>query len=359
MYALMDAPPDDTPAPPRPWWRKPVVWIGFVISGLAVGIFFVKFDMGEVRTSLARADGWAMAFAALVFLASYLVRGLRWKLLLHPLKVLPWSRVRDVLMVGFMLNCTLPARAGEIARPLLLWKLCGTSRRGGLATVGVERIFDGFCLVGMLSAVALVFEVPSGIRDAGYVVTAVMTAGLAIVLWLAFHHTSAFAAADRALFFLPQHARERVLGFFERFVAGTGALRQPRLVLGVGLTTLCIWCMEVVVYLTVMRGFGIELPVWCSVIVMAAVNFSIAVPSAPAYIGVYEAGCGGAVVALSRLLAYPMTWEQALSYAIGLHLLVVAVIIGAGLVLMWRLGLSLGDLTSKSRGSKGSTASES
>ncbi len=322
-----------------------MVWIGFAISGLAVAVFIYKFDMGEVRRSLAQANGWSMALAGLVFLTSYLVRGLRWKLLLHPLKVLPWSRVRDVLMVGFMLNCTLPARAGEIARPLLLWKLCGTSRRGGLATVGVERIFDGFCLVGMMSLVALAFEVPQGIRDAGYVVTAVMTTGLAVVLWLAFHPTSAFAVADRVLFFLPRRTRDRVLAFFERFVAGTGALRQPRLVLGVGLTTLCVWGLEIVVYLSVMRGFGIELPLWCSVIVMAAVNFSIAVPSAPAYLGVYEAGCGGAVVALSRLLAYPMTWERALSYAIGLHLLVVAVIVGAGLVLMWRLGLSFGDLT--------------
>ena len=342
----MDAPVDSpAPRPPRPWWRKPVVWIGFVISGLAVAVFFVKFDMSEVRDSLVRARWWTMALASGVFLGSYMVRGLRWKLLLSPLKVLPWARVRDVLMIGFMLNCTLPARAGEIARPLLLWKVCGTSRRGGLATVGVERIFDGLCLVGMLSLVAVAFEVPPKIRDAGAVVTAIMILGLALVLWLAFHHTSLFSVLTRALFFLARGHRQRVVGFLERFVDGTRSLRDPGLVLRSGALTVCIWSLEVVVYYTVMRGFDIQLPLWCVVIVMAAVNFSIAVPSAPAYLGVYEAACGGAVVALSRLLSYPMTWELALSYAISLHLLVAATIIGAGLALMWRLGLRFSDLT--------------
>ena len=326
-----------------------MVWVGFAISGLAVGVFIAKFDMSKVSESLQQVQWWSMALAGAVFLSSYMIRGLRWKLLLHPLKVLPWGPVRDVLMIGFMLNCTLPARAGEFARPLLLWKVCGTSRRAGLATVGLERIFDGFCLVGMLSLVSMVFEVPPGIRHTGFVITVIMTVGLALVAWLAYHHVSFFRVADIGLFFLPARIRARVLDFFERFVDGTHALRDPRLVLGTGLLTLCIWGLEIPVYLLVMRGFGIELPLWCVVIVLAAVNFSIAVPSAPAYVGVYEAACGGTVMALSSLLSYPMSWELALSYAISLHLLVVACIVGAGLVLMWRLGLKFGDLTKASR----------
>ena len=357
MNGSMVTPSDEAgpPKQPRPWWRRPTVWIGFAISGLTVGVFLAKFDMGKVRDSLLQVQWWSMALAGAVFFGTYMIRGLRWKLLLHPLKVLPWSLVRDVLMIGFMLNCTLPARAGEFARALLLWKVGGTSRRGGLATVGVERIFDGFCLVGMLSLVAVAFEVPAGIRRTGYVITAIMTTGLVLVVWLAFHHTSFFAVLDRVLFFLPGGPRARVVGFFERFVEGTHALRDPGLVLKAGLLTASIWGLEVLVYLTVMRGFGIQLPLWCVVIVLAAVNFSIAVPSAPAYVGVYEAACGGTVMALSSLLSYPMSWELALSYAISLHLLVVACIVGPGLLMMWRLGLSFGDLTGRSKDEEGQT----
>ena len=324
----------------------PTVWIGFTISALAVGIFIAQFDMRLVRDSLMRVRWWSLLLGGLVFLGSYMVRGLRWKYLVQPLQRIPWSQARDVLMVGFMLNCTLPARAGEVARAFILWRVAGTSRRGGLATVGVERIFDGFCLVGMVSLVGLAFEVPSQIRHGSYVVSAIMTVGLALVLWLAFHHSSFFVVFSRALFFVPGGPRARFTGFFERFVDGTRALRDPGLMLRVGLLTMTVWGLEVLVYLSVMRGFDIQLPLWCVVMVLAAVNFSIAVPSAPAYLGVYEAACGGAVVALSAMLGYPMTWELALSYSIALHLTVFVCIVGPGLILMWNLGLRFTDLTS-------------
>ena len=324
-----------------------MVWIGCAISTLVMVVFVYKFDMGKVRDSLMLVQWWSMALAGVVFICSYMIRGLRWKLLLHPLRVLRWGQVWEVLMVGFMLNNTLPARAGELARPLLLWKLHGTSRRGGLATVGVERIFDGFCIVSMLSLVALAFEVPSEIRHTGHVVTAIMVAGLVVVVWLAFRPASFFNVVRDFLFFLPERFREKVVGFFQRFVEGTHALRDAGLVLRVGLLTVVVWVLEVVVYLTVMRGIGIQLPPWCAVIVLAAINFSIAVPSAPAYIGVYEAACGGAVVLLSSMLSYPMTWELALSYSISVHLLLVVCIVGPGLALMWRLGLRFSDLTGR------------
>ena len=159
---------------PRPLWRKPVVWVGFILSGLAMGTFIALFDLGQVSRSLMRADpGW-MGLASAAFLISFLARSLRWKLLITPMKTLPFGQVRDVLWTGFMVNSLLPARAGEIARPLILWKVAGTSRRGGLASVGVERIFDGLVLVSLISLLAYLFEVPRWARNMGHITTAVL-----------------------------------------------------------------------------------------------------------------------------------------------------------------------------------------
>ena len=330
------------PKPPRPLWRRPSVWVGFLLSALAIGTFVALFDLGQVSRSLLQADMSLMGVASLFFIGTYFIRGYRWKLLLAPMKRLPYGQVRDVLWTGFMVNCLLPARAGEIARPLVLWKVAGTSRRGGLASVGVERIFDGIVLVGLISVIGSMFRVPGWARSMGHVTAAVLTVALIVCVWLAFHHHSFFAVAERALFFLPEGVRGRVLGFFRRFVDGTRALRDPRLVAGVGAITLVVWGMEVVVYHTVMLAFGVNLPLWAAALCLAVTNFGIAVPSAPGYVGVFEAACGGVLMALG------VDKELALSYAIGLHLLMFVCVVGGGLFWMWRLGLNLRDVSGQS-----------
>ena len=323
----------------RPLWRKPTVWIGFILSGLAMGTFIALFDLGEVSRSLLKADLRWMGLASVVFLVSFLARSLRWQLLISPMKKLPYGQVRDVLWTGFLVNSLLPARAGEIARPLILWKVAGTSRRGGLASVGVERIFDGLVLVSLISLLAYLFEVPAWARNMGHITTAVLVVALTVVVWLAFHHTSFFAMGERALFFLPDHWRKKVLGFFERFVEGTRSLRDPRLVVSVLAVTLTIWSLELVVYHSVLQAFGIQLPFWAAGLALTVTNFGIAAPSAPSAVGVFEAACSGAVIALG------LDRELALAYAIGLHLMMFVWVVGVGLILMWRLGLTLKDVT--------------
>ena len=324
---------------PRPLWRKPVVWVGFILSGLAMGTFIALFDLGQVSRSLMRADpGW-MGLASAAFLISFLARSLRWKLLITPMKTLPFGQVRDVLWTGFMVNSLLPARAGEIARPLILWKVAGTSRRGGLASVGVERIFDGLVLVSLISLLAYLFEVPRWARNMGHITTAVLVAALIVVVWLAFHHRSFFATGERALFFLPARWRRKILGFFERFVEGTQSLRDPRLVLGVLAVTLTVWSLELVVYHSVLRAFDIQLPFWAAGLALTVTNFGIAAPSAPSAVGVFEAACSGAVIALG------LDPELALAYAIGVHLMMFFWVVGVGQILMWRLGLKFKDVT--------------
>lgn len=316
-----------------------MVWAGFCVSGVAVATFIMLFDMGQVYRSLIRANGWAMALAGVVFLLSYLIRALRWRILLTPLARLPYGQVRDVLLTGFMVNCLFPARIGELARALVLGRVAGVSRRGALASVGVERIFDGLCLIGILSTLGLLFEVPPWTRRLGHITSLILVVILGVVVWLAFHHRSFFLVFDRALFFLPARIRQRVTGFFERFVIGTRALRSPWLVAQTVILSLLIWGLEIVVYLTVLRGFGIDLPAWSAALALVITNFSIATPSAPGYVGLFEAGCSGAVIALG------LDKELALSYAIGIHLLLFSIVVVSGLISMFHLGLRFGDLT--------------
>jgi uncharacterized protein (TIRG00374 family) len=319
-----------------------LVWVGFALSSLAIATFLALFDFGQVYASLLQVRLWVLPVAAAVFLASYAVRTWRWKLLLAPLGNFPFGVCRDVLLTGFMVNNLVPARAGELARALALWRVTGASRRGSLATVGIERLFDGMVLIAILSVIGLFFDVPSWARQLGHAMTVMLACLAGLAGWLAFHHRSLFWAIEKVLlFFLPARISRKVTTFIERFVGGTRSLRSPGLMAGVLLLTCTVWAMEVTVYTLVMRGFGIALPPWAAAIALVATNFGIAVPSGPAHVGVYEAALGGALIGLG------VDKERALSYAIGMHLLLFVCITTTGLLLMWRLGLRLGDLTGR------------
>jgi len=323
----------------RSWWRKPLVWVGFALSGLALVTFVALFDVLWVWRSLLQLEVGHLLLAVALFLGSYMVRSLRWMLLLRPLGRYPFGQVRDVLLTGFMVNNLLPVRAGELARALVLWRVAGASRRGSLATVGVERLFDGMVLVGLLTLVGWLFDVPPWIGRAGRITTVVLAALGTVTIWLAHAHHSLLWVIERLLFFLPGRARRRVMSFIERFVDGTAILRSPALTGAVLALSLVVWAMELTLYLVMMRGFGIAAPLWVAAITLVATNFGIAVPSAPGHLGVYEAACSGALIAVG------VDKERALSYAIGLHLMMFVCITGSGLLLMWRLGLRLRDVT--------------
>ena len=322
----------------KPWYAQPLVWIGFGISGLAVASFLWLFDAGLVYRSLAGLQAWFMAPAAAAIICAFLLRAFRWRLLLRPVASVPLGQVRDVLMTGFMVNNVLPARAGELARALVLWKVAGTSRRATLATVATERLFDVALLIGILSLLGLLFDVPPWTRQLG-LLTVVLLGGIcAGVVWLAAHHRSLFWFAGRLLFFLPDQRRHKVLAFMERFVDGTRALRDPGLcVRALGLSAL-IWAMEVAAYYIILRSLHIDLPLWAAALTMVVANFGIAAPSAPGYVGVFDAACSGALIALG------VDNELALSYAIAVHLLLYVTVTGSGLLAMWHLELSLSEV---------------
>ena len=341
--------PDETPKPAA-WWRSPAVWIGFIISGLAIAMFVALFDLRKVGRLLLTVSWAHVALSVVIFAAAFMVRSFRWRMLLMPMAKLPFGKVRDVLIVGYMVNLLLPARIGEVARALALWKVAGTSRRATLTTIGMARLFDGCLLLLLLLLIGALFELPAWTRNLTSVFFVFMGTVLVVAVWLAFAERSFFVVMDRVLFFVPARARAAVVGFFRRFAAGTHVLREPKLVLGCGTATVLVWILEFFVYFTMMRGFAIDLPPWAALLAMVVTNIGIAAPSAPGYVGVYEAACSSAVIAMG------LDKELALSYAIGVHLMMYTFLVVTGQVLMWRLGLKLTDITGRSGNSPAESA---
>jgi len=316
-----------------------MIWIGLGLSALAIVTLACAFDWRAIGAAMLQLRWWAPLASLAFFLGNLVVRGLRWRLLLSPLTRLPQAQVRDALIVGFMVNNLVPARAGELARALIVGRLGGFTGRAGLASVAVERLLDGFSLLASLVVLALLFPAPPWTLRFAATAAVVLAALAAALVWLALHDRSFFAALGRLLFFVPAAPRERAIAWLRRFVDGTRAVRSPRVLLGGALLSLVIWLLEAGSYTSMLRGLPIAAPAWAGTFALIVANLGIAIPSGPSNVGVFEAACAGALLALG------VRGELALAYALCLHLLHFSTVILLGLPLMWRLGLRLSDLS--------------
>ena len=106
--------------------------------------------LGTVR------PGWLIA-ATLVYLSSFPIRALRWRLILRVQKVLSLRDLLASVFVGYMANNVLPARVGEIYRAHFLGRRARMSRSGVAASIVVERTLDGLMLVCVILLVLVLF----------------------------------------------------------------------------------------------------------------------------------------------------------------------------------------------------------
>ncbi len=83
--------------------KKARIWIGIVISIIALAIAFRKIDLSQVWAAITRVNYWFLAASLLPLLLFVVLRAYRWRLLFYPKQGL---RIRNLLAV---INHRLPA----------------------------------------------------------------------------------------------------------------------------------------------------------------------------------------------------------------------------------------------------------
>lgn len=249
------------------------------------------------------AVAWLVASLLLYALAT-LLRGERWHRLLRGSSV---DRGRGesyrLTAVGYMGNNTLPARAGDVMRVMML----GAPRRIVLGTVVAERVLDALALASIFAFV--VAERGLAFGPLPYVVAAGAVAAVsAVVLWRV-------APRSRRLLVAREWLRPAMVA--------TGALagRRGFVLLAVSLV---VWLFEASVYLTVGSAAGVSLGITGALYVVALTNLSALIPAAPGYVGTFDAAV---------LLALGSLHLPALGYLLVLRFVLFVPITVVGLAL--------------------------
>ena len=104
----------------------------------------------DIWDPLKTARYWWLIPGVGVYFIGVWVRSWRWHYLLRPLKAISTPKMFPIVAIGYMGNNIYPARAGEILRAVILKRKEGISISASLATIVVERVFDGVVMLGFV-----------------------------------------------------------------------------------------------------------------------------------------------------------------------------------------------------------------
>ena len=125
------------------------VWLGFLVSVFFLWFAFKDMDFVAVKEAFLQAKYWPLFFVAVLLLVAHVFRTLRWQVILSPTKHVPFWTIFSFQMIGFMILNVLPLRIGEVVKAYLLSRKEKIAGSLVLATVVVERIFDGFVVASL------------------------------------------------------------------------------------------------------------------------------------------------------------------------------------------------------------------
>lgn len=328
-------------------------WLGAAISAVFLGLFFWKIDPRATVNAIKEANYWWLAPAVGAYFIAVLFRTLRWHYLLLPMKSIRAGRLYPIVVIGYMANNLLPVRLGEFVRAFFVGQKEGVSKSAALATIIIERVFDGVFLLILALVVWPFLPVADLLRD--FAGTVHLSQGLVVFLIsapfilvtvvffaVAFSPALGHRLVGIALAFVPGKFKGGAERLALGFIDGLASLRSPRRVLAVVALTAPVWLMEALMYYLIALGFHVDVPFHGILMSASASNLATSLPSSAGGVGPFE------LITKLSLQAMNVSGEVAAAYAIVLHVALLAPVTLLGLFFLWQQNVSFGEVARQS-----------
>ena len=304
--------------------RKSIKFILLFLFAIFIFWFFGRnLDWQEVSQSLRKANAFYLILAVLVVCLGYLLRAIRWQVLLAPITDSSLKELFATTTLGFT-AIFLIGRIGEIVRPMWLPMRDPRVRPStALITLGVERIFDLASLICFFSINLLFFTAPAGREtEFGYVKLAgnLMLVGV-IVGFLALYFYQKYSVqfidwferwANKIL--IPKKIQRVFLSLFKQLATSLEVLKDWREIAAVIFWTILLWFSIAIPTWLVILAFGLPLSFTDSLFVMGWAAIGSVVPTPGGAAGAFHA------VTANSLMFLNVSQNDAAATSIAMHL---------------------------------------
>lgn len=312
---------------------------GTVAAIVVILILFAVFvDWRMVVDQLRRSDWRYLVAASVALVIGLALYAARWRALLTT--KLRWRSTFHAANVGHAVNTLIPMRAGEPARIVMLGRSESASIAEVTSSVVVERLFEQIMrLTAFTSAVA----VGVGLTiSPGTIVGALAFVSLALggMIWLIRNRESVLARWPVVLARIPRVTEPGARSLLGSVLAGFAGIATPRQFITGLAWSLLTWACFAIFHALALLALQLNLPA-PQLLSMSLGALALAPPSAPTQPGVYHASV---VVPLTAIGFDDATLT---AYAVILHALQMAWMVGLGLWALWQSGASAKELFQK------------
>lgn len=271
--------------------NKKSIFIGITIGLVCLAIWIYLIDFAELKYYLQKINLLYLIFFSLFYIFAYLLRSIRWKIIINPVYRMGIREAFAYFMSGMLINYLIPIRAGEIAKSIFLKKNEDVSISYSLPTIFIDKLTDLFPIILIIVLVPILgVQLNDVLR--GFIIAI-------FVLYLIFIFILIFSMKNRDLMhtilmktriILPKRFEKRLESFFYNFVDGMNILkgRVKDTLLVYGLTFVAMLSEGFFIYM-VFKGLGYSqnnfIPILFGYTLM---NLTYIFPTPPAQIGSNE-----------------------------------------------------------------------
>ncbi len=315
--------------------KNKTIWLrlglGVAISFLAIFAVLKFVNLDDLKTAMATVSWKFILVVVILDIIGLVGRGKAWQTILGN-KI---SLIQAFFGVseGYFLNNILPFRGGEFGRSFFVGRSSGLGTFYTLSTIVIEHAFD-IAFAALLLILTLPFL--TGIEWAkpiALIALAVIIAGMVSLFLLTRHKDKVIAWISK------RENKSRlysiVIPKIRNLIEGFSTIRTPsQFFLSLFWIGAC-WTVWTVIYYFAMTQVLPGSPLWTGAFIAAVLALGVAIPSAPAALGVFEAAFTGAVVIIGG------SASTGFAYALVLHLIQFVMVGILGIWGIYRDGTSL------------------
>jgi glycosyltransferase 2 family protein len=306
--------------------------IGVAVAGICLYYAVRGISWRQTIDGLKEADlRWIVA-AIGIYIIGYLLRTVRWQVLLAPIKSIPAKQLFAPLIIGFFANNILPLRMGELVRAHVTGKKFRISRTASLGTILLERLFDTVSFLSTFVAAALFFPFPVMVRRAALLLGIACGTLIAGILLSLRYRDLLHRLIERSP--IPSGLKIKVRHLMENFIHGVSSMNRISQVLWALILSLIIWILEGSGLYLLVHAFPISFSYPKAFFLLFFLGLSVTLPQAPGYVGTME------LFGVTALTLLGVHREQALPIILTIHVTQFSFIAILGLLALWTEGVS-------------------
>ncbi len=272
-----------------------------VVLGIFVSCVFVYFtirgvDFGESLAALTDAKYMFMLLAILLIFTTSVLRSIRWGVLLSPLETIDQKILYPVTCIGYMAIVVLPLRIGEFVRPYLIQAKSGIPMGSSLGTVFVERMLDLLTLLGILSVVVLISDLPTWLTKTSYSIMPIFGFLVLLIFFIYFKNEFTMRLLNPVLNWVPDKIRLKIETLLKNFIDGFHIIADPKRFLYSVFLSIFIWAISGLSIYSLFYSLNLQLSIVSAFVVLIVTILGISLPTAPGMLGNFQIGC---IVALT------------------------------------------------------------